>query len=137
VHRVSSISIAALTIQPFWLLLLRFASFALHLCFMSNNICDRSISSDGSHPPTANKTDAYNWHEISGGPSTHHRLLVVNCLMKRESLSPARSLSPCSFNWLISHQPTVLFSQNKSAISSQAAVTFLSEQINTNHQSNE
>jgi hypothetical protein len=33
------------------------------------------------------------------------------------------------FVWLISHQPAVLFSQNKSAIS-----TFLSEQISTSHQ---
>jgi hypothetical protein len=35
------------------------------------------------------------------------------------------------FAWLISHQPVVLFSQNKSASSS----TFLSEQTSTNHQS--
>jgi hypothetical protein len=36
------------------------------------------------------------------------------------------------FVWLISHQPAVLFSQNKPAIS-----TFLSEQISTSHQPNE
>jgi hypothetical protein len=33
------------------------------------------------------------------------------------------------FVWLISHQPAILFSQNKSASS-----TFLSEQISTSHQ---
>jgi hypothetical protein len=36
------------------------------------------------------------------------------------------------FVWLIRHQPAVLFSQNKPAIS-----TFLSEQISTSHQPNE
>jgi hypothetical protein len=35
------------------------------------------------------------------------------------------------FAWLISHQPTVLFSQNKPATISS---TFLSEQISTSHQ---
>jgi hypothetical protein len=34
------------------------------------------------------------------------------------------------FAWLISHQAVVLFCQNKSVTNS----TFLSEQINTNHQ---
>jgi hypothetical protein len=41
------------------------------------------------------------------------------------------------FAWLISHQPTVLFSQNKPATSNQpepASSTLLSEQTNTSHQ---
>jgi hypothetical protein len=36
--------------------------------------------------------------------------------------------------WLISHQPAVLFPQNKSAISNQPTVLFLSEQTSTRHQ---
>jgi hypothetical protein len=35
---------------------------------------------------------------------------------------------------LISHQPTVFFSQNEPATSNQPAVLFLSEQISTSHQ---
>jgi hypothetical protein len=41
------------------------------------------------------------------------------------------------FAWLISHQPTVLFSQNKPAISNQpepASSILLSEQTSTSHQ---
>jgi hypothetical protein len=41
------------------------------------------------------------------------------------------------FAWLISHQPTVLFSQNKPATSNQpepASSTLLSEQTSTIHQ---
>jgi hypothetical protein len=38
------------------------------------------------------------------------------------------------FVWLISHQPTVLLSQNKPATSNQPALRFLSEQISTSHQ---
>jgi hypothetical protein len=41
------------------------------------------------------------------------------------------------FAWLISHQPTVLFSQNKPATSNQpepASSTLLSEQTSTSHQ---
>jgi hypothetical protein len=44
------------------------------------------------------------------------------------------------FVWLISHQPAVLFSQNKPATSNQpqpASSTFLSEQISTSHQPKE
>jgi hypothetical protein len=42
------------------------------------------------------------------------------------------------FAWLISHQPTVLFSQNKPATNNQpepASSILLSEQISTSHQS--
>jgi hypothetical protein len=43
-------------------------------------------------------------------------------------------LASCGlFAWLISHQPAVLFSQNKPATSNQPAV-LLSEQISTSHQ---
>jgi hypothetical protein len=41
------------------------------------------------------------------------------------------------FAWIISHQPTVLFSQNKPATSNQpepASSTLLSEQTSTSHQ---
>jgi hypothetical protein len=38
------------------------------------------------------------------------------------------------FVWIISHQPAVLFSQSKTAITNQPAVFFLSEQTSTSHQ---
>jgi hypothetical protein len=44
------------------------------------------------------------------------------------------------FAWLISHQPTILFSQNKPATSNQpepASSTLLSEQTSTSHQPTE
>jgi hypothetical protein len=45
---------------------------------------------------------------------------------------PEEACAP--FVWLISHQPAVLFSQNKPATSNQPAILFLSEQISTSHQ---
>jgi hypothetical protein len=56
------------------------------------------------------------------------------------TLTKDNLISSTLFVWLISHQPTVLFSQNKPATSNQpqpASNTFLSEQISTSHQPNE
>jgi hypothetical protein len=53
------------------------------------------------------------------------------------STSLAVALDFALFAWLISHQPTVLFSQNKPATSNQpepASSTLLSEQTSTSHQ---
>jgi hypothetical protein len=58
--------------------------------------------------------------------------ILVNNLPSQQQLKPN-----ALFAWLISHQPTVLFSQNKPATSNQpepASSTLLSEQTSTSHQ---
>jgi hypothetical protein len=55
------------------------------------------------------------------------------------SISAHRSLTNALFVWLISHQPIVLFSQNKPATTNQPAVLFSQNKPapTTNHQPNE
>jgi hypothetical protein len=56
-----------------------------------------------------------------------------------EQTTPTLAVCPVRFAWLVSHQPTVLFSHNKSAVSNQAAVRFSQNKPTPaiNHQSNE
>jgi hypothetical protein len=63
----------------------------------------------------------------------HFHFIFVQCMKELCDLLDSSGMQICAlFVWLISHQPAVLFSQNKPATS-----TFLSEQISISHQPNE
>jgi hypothetical protein len=60
----------------------------------------------------------------------------MESLKKKESKSTSVEISAL-FAWLISHQPTVLFSQNKPATSNQPAVLFSQNKPAISHQPTE
>jgi hypothetical protein len=80
------------------------------------------------------RVTACSGHGIIGMPTRRRERLDDAELSSSTSFSDSVShvltgRASAPFVWLISHQPTVLFSQNKPAIS-----TFLSEQISSSHQ---
>jgi hypothetical protein len=73
----------------------------------------------------------------SPNPSiSRHRALAGgrSCSRAPPGAATARCWTYALFAWLISHQPAVLFSQNKSATNNQPAVLFLSAQTSISHQ---
>jgi hypothetical protein len=76
-------------------------------------------------PGTGPSSRSYKWTQTRN---------LSECALWRKWKAAALTL----FAWLISHQPTVLFSQNKPATSNQpepASSTLLSDQTSTSHQS--